>query len=113
MDFKRVIPLCPSPLLASSVAGCKSLIVKQTVHLNTFKSFGQRTIESQVMHLPVFKSLSGTFCLGVFVLYAAFRTATGDIRSSSVESKPDTAADSPWRFFPENSDGNGWLIERP
>jgi len=39
---------------------------------------------------------------------------TGDIESSSVESNPAAAAPSPERFFfPENNDGNGWLIERP
>jgi hypothetical protein len=60
--FAAMGALWPSPRLASNKMGLRSLIVKQTVHLKTFNSFGQRTIESQVMHFPAIKSLSENFC---------------------------------------------------
>lgn len=88
-------------------------MVKQTVHLKTSSCFGHRTIESQVMHLPVIKSLSGTFCFeaGFCVIFLA---ATWDTASSSVDSNPAAGTDAPSRFlFAEKSEGNGWLTERP
>ena len=99
--------LCLSPNLTSNATGLRSLMVKQTVHLKTCNSFGHLTVESQVIHFPVLKSLSGTFCL------------TGEDESSSVVSNPPPAAPppvltSPFCFFlPANSDGKGWLMDRP
>jgi hypothetical protein len=103
---------CPSPDLAPRKTGFKSLIVKHTVHLNTFRSFGQRTIESQVIHFPVIKSLSGTLICFALGFSDVFRANVGDIESSSVDSNP--APLSPWAFFrPVNSEGKGWLIDLP
>src|SRR5436189_2456822 len=50
--------------------GSRSLIVRHIVHLKTFNVRGQRTVESQVMHLPVTSSSEsgvrrGCFC-GLF-----------------------------------------------
>jgi hypothetical protein len=103
--------LCPSPRLASRTMGFRSLIVTHTVHLNTFNSFGHRTIESHVMHFPVRKSLSGTFCFppDLFVV-----VLLGEPESLSVDSNPPAAPGSPLRFFfPVKIEGNGWLIDRP
>jgi hypothetical protein len=79
--------LWPSPFLASRRIGLRSLIVKQTVHLNTCRFLGHRTIESQVMHFPVFKSLSGDLlCLP---LESCCCERTGELpESSSVDSSP-------------------------
>lgn len=91
--------LCPSPSL-SSTTGLRSLIVKHTVHLKTCNSFGHLTIESQVMHFPVFKSWSGTFDFA------------GEDESSSVDSRPIPPF-ALFCFFFKNRGMKGWLMERP
>lgn len=101
--------LCPSSRLASRAIGFRSLIVKQTVHLNTLSTFGHRTIESQVIHFPVVNSLSGTFtCLGVRLSAAS---SLSSLLNSNLAVPPATS--SCLFFLPEKMAGKGWLIERP
>jgi len=108
-------PVLGGPLLflVSEFTGCRSLMVRQMVHLKTCSSLGQRTSEPQVMQFPVAKSLLTPFLLcpwmaGFFCL---------SIGPSPSESESQWA---PWlgclAFFllppPENKEGNGWLIDR-
>lgn len=85
-------------------------MVTQTVHLKTFSSRGQRTREPQVMQLPVAKSLLPPLVpplLCVVLLLPGGFVMTGASSSESVLWEVSG------RFFLlENSEGNGWLMER-
>jgi hypothetical protein len=94
--------------------GFRSFIIKHTVHLNTFNSFGHRTVESHVIHFPAIKSLPEIIAALAVGFSAVLRAATGEILSSSVDSNPPFPVASPCFFFrPENRVGKGWLIDRP
>lgn len=98
--------------LLEVVSGTRSLMVRHTVQRKTFKSLGHRTVESQVMHLPVIRSRSaalvdlfGTDCAGLFE--AAHDGASREVSAA-------IAVDEPSRFFLLGKmEGNWWLMDRP
>lgn len=105
---------------APNATGLRSLTIKQTVHLNTLRSFGHRTKESQVMQRPVIKSLSA--CWGTALLpplegllpccpkpASPSPRSPGKGRVMLLSTGPLLSS-----FFPLlKMEGKGWLIERP
>src|SRR5436190_2697655 len=93
--------------------GSRSLIVRHIVHLKTFNVRGQRTVESQVMHLPATSSSESGARRGCFCGLFDREPLASSVASSSVESRngslPSLLSD---LLLPPKKDGNGWLIER-
>lgn len=103
----------PRWLLEAVVCGTRSFIVRHTVQRNTFKPLGHRTVESQVMHLPVIRSrstaLAGLFGMAFVGLLDGADGSPSDRRVSAA-----MAVDDPSRFFLLwKMDGKGWLMDRP
>lgn len=91
------------------------MIVRHTVHLKTFSSRGHRTSEPHVMQFPVAK-IWLPLLLDFFrnVGCGRGRSVPPDVFSQSVvESDPTFTALLCFFFRPKNSDGKGWLMERP
>lgn len=93
----------------------KSLMVKHIVHLKTFRSLGQRTNELHVIQFPVAKPLLWPPAPFLSLRWRDLPLVLIIEPSSSVESE-SSSPPSPTRpcffFLPENSEGNGWLIDR-
>lgn len=64
------------------------------------------------MHLPVNMSLSGTLTCLTAGFCASCRACAGDTASSSADSKSFVISALRF-FFPENKEGNGWLLDLP
>jgi hypothetical protein len=84
------------------------LTVRHTVHLNTFRFLGHRTVELHVMHFPLTKSSAG-----VHRFRGLLDRDSGiyDASSSSSESRKSSFV----TFFLtllDKREGKGWLIER-
>lgn len=88
-------------------------MVKQVVHLNTFRSWGQRTIELQVVQLPVIgcREVEGIFLLADLCAYLLLLDGVYNPSSDEDISSCRCCALLSGRL-PPKSDGNGWLSDR-